>query len=408
MLCDNTLTYFGTVAQYCQVIRKMIILLHFTIFSTLLAFSKSDIFKSWTVYQLLERDGYQAETHTVITEDGYILSVHRIPGRENSTPVLLSHGLLMNSAIWLIPGKGKSLAYLLADRGYDVWMSNVRGNDYTSHVNLTSDTYEFWDFSFHEMGIYDFPATINYISNITNDKVIMVGHSLGTTISFVMESERPEMADKVKLIISLGPGILFENQNYNSRIFFMFVEFFGKILRKSNIFTSTRSLQSPLLKIIHTLLCELSEEESLFCQKIYFSVLGPELNQFNNTLLAPILENVPSFSSSKILLHLLQGLYWKRLAQYDYGEKKNLEIYNSTESPAYNLTRVTSPIALIVSDDDLYAISEDVRALSELLPNVVDKYKVNYKGFTHMDFIWGIDANSLVYDHVIDLIRKFT
>ncbi|KAH0534593.1 hypothetical protein KQX54_005634 [Cotesia glomerata] len=301
-----------------------------------------------------ERDGYQAETHTVITEDGYILSVHRIPGRENSTPVLLSHGLLMNSAIWLIPGKGKSLAYLLADRGYDVWMSNVRGNDYTSHVNLTSDTYEFWDFSFHEMGIYDFPATINYISNITNDKVIMVGHSLGTTISFVMESERPEMADKVKLIISLGPGILFENQNYNSRIFFMFVEFFGK------------------------------------------------------TLLAPILENVPSFSSSKILLHLLQGLYWKRLAQYDYGEKKNLEIYNSTESPAYNLTRVTSPIALIVSDDDLYAISEDVRALSELLPNVVDKYKVNYKGFTHMDFIWGIDANSLVYDHVIDLIRKFT
>lgn len=80
------------------------------------------------------------------------------------------------------------------------------------------------------MGIYDLPSTINYISNITNNKVIMVGHSLGTSISFIMESERPEMANKVKLIISLGPAILFENQNYNSKIFFMLVEFFGEVI----------------------------------------------------------------------------------------------------------------------------------------------------------------------------------
>ena len=62
----------------------------------------------------------------------------------------------------------ESLAYILADSGFDVWLGNNRGTTYSrEHVNYTIHDKEFWDFSFHEMGVYDLPAEIDYILNIT-------------------------------------------------------------------------------------------------------------------------------------------------------------------------------------------------------------------------------------------------
>ena len=44
------------------------------------------IYVSYIYYQdeMIREDGYPAETHHAITEDGYILTMHRIPyGKEN-------------------------------------------------------------------------------------------------------------------------------------------------------------------------------------------------------------------------------------------------------------------------------------------------------------------------------------
>ena len=39
-------------------------------------------------------------------------------------------------------------AYILADRGYDVWLGNARGSTYSrGHVSLNADEDPFWDFS---------------------------------------------------------------------------------------------------------------------------------------------------------------------------------------------------------------------------------------------------------------------
>jgi len=59
--------------------------------------------------------GYNGELHEVVTDDGYILELHRITGRTNvnsqvQKPVaLVMHGLMCSSACWVVTGPEKGL-----------------------------------------------------------------------------------------------------------------------------------------------------------------------------------------------------------------------------------------------------------------------------------------------------------
>lgn len=55
------------------------------------------------------------------------------------------------------------------------------------------------------MGYYDIPATIDYIIDITGEKLYYIGHSMGNTMLFVMTSTRPEYNTKLRLAFALAP-----------------------------------------------------------------------------------------------------------------------------------------------------------------------------------------------------------
>jgi len=57
---------------------------------------------------LIEKYGYPAETHTVTTEDGYLLTVYRIPN-PGRPAVFIQHGILASSADWVVLGPKKAL-----------------------------------------------------------------------------------------------------------------------------------------------------------------------------------------------------------------------------------------------------------------------------------------------------------
>lgn len=93
-------------------------------------------------------------------------------------------------------------AYLLAEAGYDVFLGNARGSEPSrEHTHLDPngrDQEKYWSFSWHEMGFFDLPASIDYILNLTKfDKLNYIGFSQGTISFFVMASLRPEYNDKI-------------------------------------------------------------------------------------------------------------------------------------------------------------------------------------------------------------------
>lgn len=86
---------------------------------------------------------------------------------------------------------------------------------------MTTSETKFWDFSFHEMGVYDLPATIDHIIDQTGQqKIHYIGHSQGTTSFFVMLSEKPEYNDKIIKFVAYAP-IIYTN-NVRSPIIYLF------------------------------------------------------------------------------------------------------------------------------------------------------------------------------------------
>jgi lysosomal acid lipase/cholesteryl ester hydrolase len=81
---------------------------------------------------------YTYEEHVVLTKDGYLLGLHRLPsrkGEQKKSPgtstgkpvVYLHHGLLMNSEIWVcLTDPSRALPFVLVENGYDVWLGNNR------------------------------------------------------------------------------------------------------------------------------------------------------------------------------------------------------------------------------------------------------------------------------------------
>lgn len=58
--------------------------------------------------ELIAAYGYPVEEHNVITDDGYILGLHRIPA-PGKQPVLLVHGLMDSSSAFVLSGPGNAL-----------------------------------------------------------------------------------------------------------------------------------------------------------------------------------------------------------------------------------------------------------------------------------------------------------
>ncbi|KAF6263629.1 Alpha/Beta hydrolase protein [Scenedesmus sp. NREL 46B-D3] len=373
--------------------------------------------------------GYPFENHKVITRDGYILNMYRIPhGKHRNTEkgnkpvVLLQHGVTLSSNSFVLLNANESMAYILADAGFDVWMSNTRGNTYSrGHLLLNQWGQRYWRFSMDELALVDLPAQIDYVLKTTQaKKLAFVGHSQGCTLIYMLLAEKLDYNDKISVVVHVGPV--------------GFIEYIrAPFLKAQPVIKSDQWLKNaPLGEFIaHRDLapfvlpfCQYNHTFNEWCmQQMNGMFYGPSVNVPTADFVL-ISKTWPSSVATRNLEHWSQmhrdGKL--RLQKYSFGndcihplggnfprsfhESCNMARYGTETPPEYDLSKITAPQAFFVGSIDIMSTPEDVEEQQRRLkPGVVVAQYV-FERLAHMDFVW--DRNAQYKKELVELIYRFS
>ena len=363
-----------------------------------------------TIEEIITSKGFKCETHFVTTEDGYKLKIFRIPGnkyyeknRDLLPPVLLQHGIFDSSDGWVCNGEERSIAFVLANNNFDVWLSNSRGNKYCKdHEKFDSKSFEFWQFSFNDMGLYDIPAVIKYITKINKSKetIIYIGHSQGTTSMLSGLVQKNDFyKENIKLFIALAPisRLSYLDSNLLSLMSKISLH---KLFRQIGVYEvcpnteGTQKILSFMDKYASGLtsffIGLISDEDSKQCN--------------NKNAMSVYLNHYPCGCSLKCLIHYVQIIQSKRFIYYDYKKEANFHIYQQSEPPEYDLSKIKDiPIILIGGEKDKLSTGEDIKWLmNELNDNVF--YSKIVENMGHLSFLVG--KNFDWFEEVLQIILK--
>ncbi|KAJ8728241.1 hypothetical protein PYW08_016626 [Mythimna loreyi] len=360
------------------------------------------------VSQLIYKYGYPVEEHKVKTEDGYIVSLIRIPSE--GPAVLLMHGLTGCADDWVVAGTESGMAYLLANEGYDVWLGNARGNKHSrAHVTKDPSTFDFWDFSWDEIGRYDLPAIIDYVLDTKNQtQLIYVGHSQGSTVFFVMASELPAYNDKISLMVALSaptaiPNIKSPLLNFLKIVTLFHPEHLFALVKEMGFYEFFPS--NDLVKHFTPIVCGTEELAEIICSNMMFQLCGFNAAQLNISQLPVIFAHQPGGASTKQVEHYSQAVLSGKFRRFDYEDIKNIQKYGAKEPPEYAVEKITTPIVLFYSDNDWLVSFDDTEVLRKRLKNVVEVYQVPDPYFNHVDYLFAKDVKTLVFNKLSSIIK---
>ncbi|CAL8134276.1 unnamed protein product [Orchesella dallaii] len=373
--------------------------------------------------QILETYNYPYKTYNITTKDDYILTVYRITGSPKlkrkskgvKQAVYINHGMSLASDCWNFQPNSRNLPFKLADAGYEVWLGNGRGTTYSLGHKTKNANFDigYWNFSFHEMGIYDVPAVTDKILLETKTKKIFyVGHSMGTTQYFIGLSELPEMNDKIEAGFMLAPTAYIGHMSSVIRLIALLLAPYAQYEIANGLLmgrTQSAGQFRNKLKLSGGDVCDLTAAKCGVCDNLVFLLFGYNAKQMNNTELPNILAKLPNNIAIKWLSHYGQFITTCKFQHYDYGPALNIKKYNSAQPPEYNLQNITAPTYFFYGEQDNLSEPNDVKiTASKMKPGVLKgNYKVGNKYFNHVDFILAKDADLLVYNKILSEMKKF-
>lgn len=252
--------------------------------------------------------GYPTQTHRIQSPDGFASTFFRIQQRGGSMraglpPVYLQHGLMESADSWVINEESQAIGLILANRGFDVWLGNSRGNKYSRPSEGPASGL----FSFREVAELDLPAAMGYIRAATGRRVHYVGHSEGALVMNVALSRNLRAVEAaIGKYFALAPVAYIGHQ------------------------------ESPLL---------LSFSQADYLERrdheAFHSDGDPLLN--NGGRLDMFREHGPSGTSLTNILHWREMAQTGRFQAFDYGARANLERYGRPVPPVWKPRTATLP-----------------------------------------------------------------
>ena len=141
------------------------------------------------------------------------------------------------------------------------------------HKTLNTESKEFWNFSWHEIGVYDLPAMIDYMLNVTNEtNCYYVGHSQGATVLTVLLSDLPQYNQKIIQAHLMGTLAILKGVSNPTMIFL-------KTYLTNDFVTTLGLFKSPpimkMFEVLSSIFCtENLKPTLLLCQNLVSNLFG--------------------------------------------------------------------------------------------------------------------------------------
>ncbi len=291
-------------------------------------------------------------------------------------------------------------------------MPNIRGNSYSrnhTHLNPCTSCRDFWSFGFEESALLDYSTFIDYIIETSGaPDMHFIGYSMGTTQYLILLAERPEYNAKLRSGFLLGPTAFGGNAtnplkvlaDYSGSVKYMF-----DMLGVQEFLPNFLEIKSWLA---HTT-CHMSNLHSEACRNLYALFIGLEPSKINMTMVPTYMSHTPAGSSTTQFVHYAQlASNGGRFAKLDLGPVKNLVTYGQPQPPDYPIERITVPTLLFSGDADSLSTPSDSDKLASLMSDgvVVHNEVIDYSGWSHLGFIWHMDARTVLYDRMLAMMMR--
>ncbi|XP_057474174.1 uncharacterized protein LOC130762511 [Actinidia eriantha] len=376
-----------------------------------------------TCQDVITELGYPYEAIPVVTADGYVLLLERIPRRDSRKVVYLQHGILDSSMGWVSNGVVGSPAFAAFDQGYDVFLGNFRGLVSREHVDKNISSRQYWHYSINEHGTEDIPAMLEKIHEVKvselksnqpageeeeiNDdqpyKLCAVCHSLGgaAILMYVITRRIEEKPHRLSRLILLSPAGFHDDSNF----VFTVAEY---------IFLLLAPIMAPLVpglyiptRFFRMLLNKLARDFHNYpavgglVQTLMSYVVGGDSSNWIGVIGLPHynMNDMPGVSLL-VVLHLAQMKRARKFIMFDYGsEAANMDVYGSPEpfdlGEYYRLIDV--PVDLVAGRKDKVIRPTMVRKHYKLMRDSDVEVSYNEFEYAHLDFTFSHREELLAY-----------
>ncbi|TPX36735.1 hypothetical protein SmJEL517_g01161 [Synchytrium microbalum] len=340
--------------------------------------------------------GYECDTHRATTLDGFSLLLHRIRAKSStsaSSPrketILLVHGLFQSSGVFVTNGRG-SLAFYLADLGYDVWLGNNRCVE-RLHCEFKSSDIRFWDWSLDELAKYDLPAMVDYVRRASQvEKIIYIGHSQGNAQVFLGLKLDPALSNKISCFVALAPTAYIGPLLNTAPLKYM-------VAMSSPVYRAIFGIKEflPIMNVVQAYF-----PTSLFMSLAYsmFAYLFSWHDEnWDESHKPHYFQFTPRPTSAKAILHWARCAKLRTLVPWSSTTDDNTT--PAPYSTSYDFSCLGDiKLALFYGSRDRIIDGDRVMREARGKCNLV--YGEHLDGYEHLDVVWAVDAKSRVFDPI--------
>ncbi|CAN8234941.1 unnamed protein product [Cochlearia groenlandica] len=375
-----------------------------------------------TCQDVITELGYPYEAIRVVTSDGYVLLLERIPRRDARKAVYLQHGILDSSMGWVSNGIVGSPAFAAYDQGYDVFLGNFRGFVSRDHVNKDIPSKEYWLYSINEHGTEDIPAMIEkiheiktselslYQPNLSDEinqeepyKLCAVCHSLGgaAILMYVITRKIKEKPHRLSRLILLSPAGFHEDSNLGFTLVEYAFLFVSPVLIRivPAFYIPTRFFRMLLNKLAR----DFHNYPALggLVQTLMSYVVGGDSSNWVGVLGLPHynMNDMPAVSF-RVAQHLAQIKHTGKFKMFDYGSNTaNMESYGTPEpldlGESYKFIDI--PVDLVAGKKDKVIRPSMVRKHYNVMREAEVDVSYNEFEYAHLDFTFSHREELLTY-----------